>query len=204
MESHGYDITPEEIIAEVIKDKNFFDNSGGGITVSGGEPLAQADFCLSLLKLAKENGLHVCMETCGFAEQSLLKDVSQYVDMFLFDYKETNTEKHKYFTGIDNSLILQNLRLLNQINKPIILRCPIVPNYNFSTEHFDGIANIANELDCILHIELEPYHNFGVNKYKRLGRNTDVLDCIESPTKAQMEEVLAYISKKTSKKVKID
>ena len=80
MEAYGYDITPEEIIKEVIKDKKFFDNSGGGITLSGGEPLAQPDFCLSLLKLAKENGLHVCMETCGFADQALLNDASRYVD----------------------------------------------------------------------------------------------------------------------------
>ena len=84
------------------------------------------------------------------------------------------------------------------------LRCPIVPNYNFSTEHFDGIADIANELDCILHVELEPYHGFGVDKYSRLGRNTNVLECIEPPTKSQMQEVLAHICNKTSKKVKID
>ena len=204
MEAYGYDITPEEIIKEVIKDKKFFDNSGGGITLSGGEPLAQPDFCLSLLKLAKENGLHVCMETCGFADQALLNDASRYVDMFLFDYKETNADKHKKFSGMDNSVILKNLRFLNEINKPVILRCPIVPNYNFSTEHFDGIANIANELDCILHVELEPYHSFGADKYSRLGRNKNALECIKPPTNSQMEEVLAYICKKTSKKVKID
>lgn len=203
MEAYGYEITPEAIIADVMKDSAFYQNSGGGLTLSGGEPLAQPEFCLSILKLAKEQGLHICMETCGFAKTEVLAEVAQYVDLFLFDYKETDSQKHKTFTGVDNALILQNLRFLNSIGKPIILRCPIIPTYNDTEEHFDGIAQIANDLKSIQRVELEPYHDFGLVKYKRLDRRVGKIKNVEVPSKERMADIVAYLREKTKTKVKL-
>lgn len=203
MEAYGYEITPEAIIADVMKDAAFYQNSGGGLTLSGGEPLAQPEFCLSILKLAKEQGLHICMETCGFAKTEVLAEVAQYVDLFLFDYKETDSQKHKTFTGVDNALILQNLRFLNSIGKPIILRCPIIPTYNDTEEHFDGIAQIANDLKSIQRVELEPYHDFGLMKYKRLGRRVGKMKDVEAPSKERMADIVAFLCEKTKTEVKL-
>ena len=121
----GKEISSDEVIKEVLKDEIFYQNSGGGITISGGEPFYQFDFSLELVKKAKENGLHTAIETCGFVKNSNLKKIAEFVDLFLYDYKETNSEKHKNFTGVDNTVIIDNLSFLNNINKDVILRCPI-------------------------------------------------------------------------------
>ena len=146
---------------EVLKDKIFYDNSGGGITLSGGEPLYQYDFSLELLKMAKANGLHTAIETCGVTSADKIRAISEYVDLYLFDYKETNPELHKKYTGVSNDLILANLSVLNSIGKRVILRCPIIPGCNNRKEHFDGICKVANQFDSVLHIEIEPYHPLG-------------------------------------------
>ncbi len=169
LEKAGREISSNEVIDEVLKDKIFYDNSGRGITLSGGEPLYQFDFSLEILKKAKENGLHTAIETCGFVSADRIKEISKYVDLYLFDYKETNIELHKKFTGIDNSVILKNLSLLNDMGKSIIFRCPIIPGYNDRKEHFEGICSTANKIEHILRVELEPYHALGENKYTALG-----------------------------------
>lgn len=165
----GQEIMTDEVIDEVLKDKIFYDNSDGGITLSGGEPLYQFEFSFEILKKAKENGLHTAIETCGFASAERIKKISKYTDLFLFDYKETNSELHKKFTGAENDIVLGNLSLINEMGREIILRCPIIPDCNDRKEHFDGIAAIANKYECISHIELEPYHSLGESKYLSLG-----------------------------------
>ena len=167
----GKEISSDEVIKEVLKDEIFYQNSGGGITISGGEPFYQFDFSLELVKKAKENGLHTAIETCGFVKNSNLKKIAEFVDLFLYDYKETNSEKHKNFTGVDNTVIIDNLSFLNDINKDVILRCPIIKGCNDRREHFEGIAEIANRYKNILHIEIEPYHSLGEGKYSALGKN---------------------------------
>ena len=202
MEIYGYEISPDEIIKEVIKDYAFYKNSGGGITLSGGEPLAQPEFCLEVLKKAKEQGLHICMETCGHVNREVLARSAEYVDLYLFDYKETDAEKHRAYTGVDNSLILENLRYLNSIGKQIVLRCPIIPDFNDTKEHFDGIASIANELDGIVRVELEPYHDFGCGKYEHLGKILNgKVSKISAPKKEEITEIEKYIQNNTRKSV---
>ena len=110
LELVGTEKSVEEIIAEVMKDEAFYENSGGGMTLSGGEPMFQFDFTYELLKRAKENGLHTCIETCGFAKWEQYEKIADLVDIFLFDYKETDPGKHKEFTGVTNELILENLK----------------------------------------------------------------------------------------------
>ena len=198
LEKVGREISADEVIDEVLKDKIFYDNSGGGITLSGGEPLCQFDFSLEILKLAKENELHTAMETCGFTSTDRIEEISKYVDLFLFDYKETNSELHKKYIGIGNEVILENLSLLNSMGKSIILRCPIIPGCNDRKEHFEGICNVANKFENVLHIEIEPYHSLGESKYESLGLTEHKF---HSPSDQEKETLLLRISTNTDKKV---
>jgi pyruvate formate lyase activating enzyme len=170
LEMAGRSTTPEAALEEIMKDKVFYDNSGGGLTVSGGEPLFQFEFIYRLLTLAKEQKLHVCMETSGFAPVEHFKAVAELVDLFLFDYKETDPVKHKEYTGVDNRLILQNLKALDNLGAGIILRCPIIPGIIDREEHFKGIAETANGLKNAREIQIEPYHPLGESKCVNLGK----------------------------------
>ena len=168
----GKEYTTDEVLKEIVKDKPFYENSGGGVTLSGGEPLAQYDFSLELLKKAKENGIHTAVETCGYAEKSKILEIAKYVDLFLFDCKETDPELHKKYTGVDNKIILDNLKALSNAGSKIILRCPIIPGFNDRAEHFKGISETAEKFIGIEHIEIEPFHPLGESKYSALGRET--------------------------------
>lgn len=176
LETVGYRQEVAEVIKEVMKDQVFYETSGGGMTISGGEPLYQAEFTYELLKAAKEKGLHTCIETCGYANEDNFRKIADLVDIFLFDYKETDPQKHREFTGVSNDLILQNLRMLDDLGAKIILRCPIIPTLNDREDHFSGIAQTANSLKNILEINIEPYHPLGSGKTTMLGRQYALSD----------------------------
>lgn len=195
----GKEISSDEVIKEVLKDEIFYQYSGGGITISGGEPFYQFDFSLELVKKSKENRLHTAIETCGFVKNSDLKKMAEFIDLFLYDYKETNSEKHKNFTGVDNAVIIDNLSFLNNINKDVILRCPIIKGCNDRREHFEGIAEIANRYKNILHIEIEPYHSLGEGKYAALGKNVQKFSVANEDEK---NEYMLAVQKNSFKKVK--
>lgn len=154
---------------EVLKDRIFYENSGGGITLTGGEPLMQYDFSLSVLKKAKENGLNTAIETCGYTEKSLF-EISEYVDFWLYDIKLLDNGMHKKYTGVPNEKILENLKYLDSIGASVILRCPIIPEINMTKRHFSAIAELKNSLACVKAIHLMPYHPMGISKSKRLGK----------------------------------
>lgn len=194
----GRDVTVDEVMREVMKDVDFYRNSNGGMTLSGGEPLAQPEFALELLKRAKENGLHTAIETCGFASADTLERIAEYVDLFLFDIKETDPERHREYTGVDLAPILDNLRLINRLGKPTVLRCPIIPSYNDREEHYLGIVSLAECLESVIGVDIEPYHAFGGGKYKALG--LDEPD-IRMPTDEEIETIISFIQSKTEKKV---
>lgn len=187
----GKSINTDEVLSEVLKDKIFYDNSGGGITLSGGEPLYQFEFSFELLKKSKEKGLNTAVETCGFTSADKIKQIARYTDLFLFDYKETNSENHKQFTGVGNEIIINNLRLINSLSKATVLRCPLIPGYNDRKEHFEGICRIANELENIIRVELEPYHSLGETKYRAL--NKKVID-VKPPDDKEKKQWLDEIS----------
>jgi pyruvate formate lyase activating enzyme len=170
LETVGRLMPPEEVIIEVMKDKAFYDHSGGGLTVSGGEPMYQAEFTGELLQLAKVAGLHTCMETSGFAATAAYQAVAELVDIFLFDYKETNPRLHEEYVGMDNRLILENLKVLDDLGSKIILRCPVIPAINDRKDHLVGIAETANRLKNISEIQIEPYHPLGESKAANIGR----------------------------------
>ena len=176
LEKSGHTTTVEDALREVMKDKLFYENSGGGLTVSGGEPLAQFEFTRALLAAAKEQGLHTCVETCGFAPAEHVKQLAPLVDIFLFDYKLTDPELHKQYTGVSNEKILQNLFLLDELGAATVLRCPIIPTVNDTPEHLAGIANTANALRHVLEVNIEPYHPLGAGKSAMLGKDYTLKD----------------------------
>lgn len=165
----GKEMTVEEVLADVLSDKPFYETSGGGMTLSGGEPLSQGKFACSLLKAAKDAGLNTCIETSGFCPESVLEEAAAYTDLFLLDVKETDDVRHKQFIGVERDRILRNARRLSELQKPIILRCPVIPGCNDREEHFRQIAALAAELGTVREIHLEPYHPFGIDKYESLG-----------------------------------
>jgi pyruvate formate lyase activating enzyme len=166
----GRTASVEEIMNEVLRDRIFYEESGGGLTVSGGEPLQQSDFALQLLKAAKENGIHTCLETCGFGDTQALLDLAALTDIILFDWKESNPALHKQWTGVSNTRIKKNLAALNQQKTQIILRCPLVPGLNLRQDHLEGIAKTAASLPHCRAIHLMTFHNYGLSKYTALGK----------------------------------
>lgn len=158
----------------ILKDVCYYRETGGGLTISGGEPFLQYDFLLNLLKTAKSAGISTCVETCGFVSQKKLEKAMPYIDVFLFDYKETSPELHKRFTGVDNSLILNNLEFLYRSQKNIILRCPVITGYNDTQEHFKGIAEMEYKYPRLMGIEIMPYHDLGKTKAGAIGSVYDI------------------------------
>jgi glycyl-radical enzyme activating protein len=166
----GRETTVDEILAEIVKDNDYYERSGGGMTISGGEPMLQADFVFELAKAAKQRGLHVCLDTSGHAKTESYQRVLPYIDLFLFDYKETDSHAHQMVTGVSNDLILANLHFLYQSGADIILRCPLIPGINDSDDHLQGIAELAREYPNLLDINIMAYHNMGNHKAIRIGK----------------------------------
>lgn len=199
LEILGEEAQIDEVLKTVLSDKSFYDNSGGGLTVSGGEPLYSSEFTKQLLQGAKKQGIHTSLETSGFAKWEDLESILPYVDLFLFDIKETDSALHKKYTGVENGLILENLYKLNAAGAKIILRCPIIPGYNDRDEHFKNIAKLSCELENASRIEVLPYHPLGKSKSQLIGQEYQ-LD-ITFPTKDQIQEWIQTISCYTDKKV---
>lgn len=201
LEKAGETKSVDEIIAEVMKDEIFYQNSGGGMTLSGGEPMFQFEFAYELLKAAKEKGLHTCMETCGFASWEQFEKIAPLVDLFLYDYKETDPQKHKEFTGVTNERILENLFSLDRMGSKTILRCPIIPTLNDREDHFKGIAETANKLNNIIEINIEPYHPMGSGKSVMLGGDNP-LEGLTFPENETVEQWIRTIQEMTDVLVK--
>ncbi len=200
LEICGKEMTVDEILSEALLDLDFYKNSGGGITLSGGEPLYNSQFTKELLRQAKLKGLHTCIETCGYSKWEDLEKILPFVDIFLWDIKETDELLHKKYTGVSNRLILENLYKLNDKGAQIILRCPIIPTYNDREEHFAELAKIANKLDGVVQIEIMPYHPLGKSKSEDIGEEYPISE-LNFPTKHQVDEWVKTISDKTNKKV---
>ena len=201
LELCGYERNVDEVMAEVIKDAAFYKNSGGGMTLSGGEPFMQHEFALELLKSAKERGLHTCIETCGYVDSKILEKFIPYVDMFLWDIKETDDERHKQYTGVSNAKILSNLALLNEKGASVVLRCPLIPGYNLRDEHLYAIGELAESLDCVVRVDVEPYHPLGASKSQALGIDYPLGDMgfVED---SEVARIISLICSKTTKEVK--
>lgn len=169
----GQEKTVDEIIDEVMKDIDFYEESGGGMTLSGGEIFAQFEFAKALVKAAKERGLHTAIETTAFVEHEKFIDLIQYVDFIYTDLKHYNSLKHKKKVGVHNSLIIENIHYAFKEKKKIVLRIPVIPQFNDSLADAEEFSTLFNSLD-IDQVQLLPFHQFGENKYKLLGRRYEM------------------------------
>lgn len=168
LETVGREMTVGEVMEKVLADRKYY-TDGGGMTLSGGEPTAQAEFARSLLAEAKKAGIGTAIETCGFAENDVFMSVASLCDLLLFDIKLTDEAEHVKYTGVSNEKILENLRTAGDAGIPVILRCPIIPGINDTKEHLDGIAELLNKAKSVFEIHIEPYHTLGLSKTASLG-----------------------------------
>jgi pyruvate formate lyase activating enzyme len=167
----GWETDAESVVKEVLKDKDYFDNSGGGITLTGGDPLFQPDFSAEILRLSKKAGLHTCVETAGDYPGEDIMLLAKYTDLFLYDFKHYREADHLKYTGVSNRRILDNLDLLCKAGKEVVLRCPIIPGVNNTIEHFRFISELSRKYDAIKEVELMPFHDYGFHKYEQIGMN---------------------------------
>lgn len=166
----GKEKTPDAVMAEVLKDKMFYDTSGGGMTLTGGEPSYQADFATTLLRLAKDAGIGIAMETCGIGAADFYKTAAALGTTFLFDIKCIDPAKHKALTGVDNTHILSNLRTLMDSGADIIIRLPLIPGCNDSDEDIARLCAFLNaNKGRYRDAQIMPYHSMGTGKAEKLG-----------------------------------
>ena len=170
----GHQATITELLAEIEKDRVFYEQSGGGVTLSGGEVLCQPEAARELAQTCKSRGIHVAIDTCGHATYENLARLLDCADLFLYDLKHLDPLQHRKFTGQDNHLILDNLLRLSATGQSIHLRIPLIENFNADDAHIESVARFVRQLN-LSRIDLLPYHNTGSSKYERLGRryNTD-------------------------------
>ncbi len=168
----GQEMSLCEVLEDIIRDRPFYEQSGGGVTFSGGEPLFQAEFLGRLLQACKEHEIHTALDTCGFVPFHILDRLRGWVDLFLFDIKHMDDDRHKDLTGVSNRLILENLELLSRLGHDIYLRIPLIPGMNDKTTHLHALAQYATGLHRILRVDLLPYHSTGLEKYDRLDKTT--------------------------------
>lgn len=193
----GYETTAEQILQTVLRDRAYYETSGGGLTVSGGEATMQPQFLLELLTLAKAAGIHTCLETNGYIPQALLEQLRNKVDLFLLDYKLTDPRELERCTGAQGTLWDQCLQTLQRENIPVILRLPIIPGLNDTDTHLQRAAQIAKAHSCIQKVQVMPYHTIGNAKWAQLGYPY-ALPHIAAASEAQQEAWQRYLEDQLS------
>ena len=190
----GRRYTPRELIEELLRDRPFFEASGGGVTFSGGEPLAQAEFLRQCLILARRQGLHTALDTSGYAQKDLVLEMGRLSDLVLYDLKDMDEERHLKNTGVPLAPILENLLALAEAGIPLWIRIPVIPGINDGPETIRAYVNFLSRLPRKPPVFLLPYHAIGKEKYRRLGLPYR-LDGLKPPSRARMEELAQVFSK---------
>jgi pyruvate formate lyase activating enzyme len=186
----GRYVTVEQSVKEIEKDKVFYDQSGGGVTLSGGEPLMQAEFAGTLVRECKRRGIHTVLDTCGYADLDVLRAVSGFVDLYLFDVKIMDEKKHRYFTGVSNEQILSNLQALSRSGKALHVRIPVIPGITDDDENIQAASTFLASLQHVEKVSLLPYHRAWLTKYYKITNEKEPY--IAEPPSA---EILASIQK---------
>ena len=187
----GYDVSVAEVMETVELDRQYYRRSGGGMTLSGGECLAQPEFASALLCAAKENGINTAIESTACAEYDTIRMLLPYLDTYLMDIKHMNSDKHREFTTKPNDLILENAKRLARDARHLIIRTPVIPTFNATPGEIRDIAHFAKSIG-IEEMHILPYHRLGRDKYAGIGRNY-TLENIEPPSKELMNELLAVV-----------
>lgn len=189
---YGCEISVETAVEMVLDDKAFYKKSGGGCTLSGGEPLLQAEFCVEVFKVLKSKDIHCAIDTCGSVGWDCFEKVLPYTDMFLFDLKQIDAQSHIEYVGRSNKLILENLRKLSQQNVSIEIRIPVIPGFNSDKKSIAAFGEFLSGLDNITTVKLLAYHDLARSKFTALGLD-DTMPKVDSPTKAQMAEFVGQL-----------
>ena len=184
----GSEMTVGEVMKEIEKDLIFYEESGGGVTFSGGEPLMQLDFLLEILKACKAKDINTVVDTTGYGPFKALQKIAPYTDLFLYDLKHIKDSSHTEYTGVSNTTILDNLTALTKIHNSIYIRIPIVPGINDDEESIKGFAEFLKGMYNIQGIQLLPYHDIAIEKYKRLKKEYKLID-IKPPTEEAMMQL---------------
>ena len=170
----GKEASVNEVLKEILKDQLFYEASGGGVTFSGGECMLQIDFLENILKACKENGIHTAVDTAGHVPFEYFERILPYTDLFLYDVKCIDSEKHKQYVGVENDRILDNLKRLLQSGASVWIRIPIIPTVNDTETELGQIKAFLDTYPTPQKIELLPYHAMGEHKYNALGREATV------------------------------
>ncbi len=188
----GRAMSVAEVFEVVAKDRIFYEDSGGGVTFSGGEPLRQARFLRAALEACRASGLHTAVDTCGLAAEEELLSVAEVTDLFLFDVKMMDDGRHRHFTGASNRQILSNLEALGRAEHRIWMRVPVIPGVNDDSENLEETAKLAASIPSVERICLLPYHSLGESKSKRLGREAGLPE-LEAPTPDKMQYLVELV-----------
>jgi pyruvate formate lyase activating enzyme len=186
----GQSMTAQQVADVVLRDRRFYQNSGGGVTLSGGEPLAQAAFTAEVLRLCRQQGIHTAIQTSGFAPRSALEHVLPQLDLVIFDLKHLDDAEHQRLTGVSNRLILENLRFLNCQNMRVVVQMPLIPGYNDSQDNLQAVFDLVKSLPSVEGLSLLAYHALGAAKYTRAGRSYSLKD-LRTPPKEYLPEKMA-------------
>jgi pyruvate formate lyase activating enzyme len=188
----GRTMTVSEVMAEIEKDVIFYDQSGGGVTFSGGEPLMQPEFVLALVRACHAHEIKTAIDTSGLASWKTLQEIAADLDLILYDIKVMDEERHGKFTGVSNRLILDNLRRLVSEGYHVAIRVPLIPGINDDDENISRLGEFVASLSTPPRVSLLPYHKAGVNKYARLNKAYAIPE-IEPPSEARMAELGAVL-----------
>ena len=167
---YGKQVSIDDIVKEICRDESFFKNSGGGVTVSGGEPLRQADFVAALFEKCRKADIHTCLDTSGFAASEKLQEVLRVTDYILFDIKHMDPAIHHRFTGQSNALILENAKIAATSGAEMLFRIPLIADVNDTISNITETARFIKSLDIDITVELLPYHRLGAGKYQTLDK----------------------------------
>jgi len=184
----GQEMTVGDVMIEIEKDVVFYDQSGGGVTFSGGEPLMQPEFLLALLNQCQTQGIHTAVDTSCYAEPQIVESISKKTDLFLCDLKHMDSDIHKRFTGVENNLILDNIKHLSEAGKEIIIRIPVIPDFNDDQTNIEATGKFAASLPSVSGIDILPYNRGGTEKSARLSAGTKLMKT-ETPDEEKMNSI---------------
>jgi pyruvate formate lyase activating enzyme len=190
LQKAGHEMEPAALVKLLLKDRIFFDESGGGVTFSGGEPLLQMPFLTETLELLRAEGVHTALDTCGFAPWKDLHDAAQLSSLVLYDLKLMDEDRHRAATGQSNRIILDNLKALSKMHSEIRIRVPVIPGINDDDGNMEAAARFLSSLAGLRQVDLLPYHRTGEPKFARMGI-TYTLAGLEAPTRQRLESLAA-------------
>jgi pyruvate formate lyase activating enzyme len=190
----GQEMTVSEVMAEVEQDIIFYDQSGGGVTFSGGEPLMQPEFLLAVLNRCQAKQIHTAVDTSCYAEPKIVEMVSERTDLFLCDLKHMDNEIHERFTGVGNNLILDNIRRLSEAGKEIVIRMPVIPGFNDEKANIEATGKFTASLRGVIRVDILPFNRGGKEKSSRLS-NENIPIQVETPNEEEMSSIAKELSK---------